>query len=260
MITPYSIKFLKKKLIKGIKETGGRNFLGRVTIRGQGGGDKRLYRYIDYYRRLNQFGMVVSILYDPNRTCKIGLVLFENGLSSFILIQKDVIIGQIVYIGSYLEDKAWVIKSGFALSLYQMPLYSILSNIEFKPLLGKSLCRAADTNCMLVGVYKNKGVLKLNSGWELHLSLNCISSFGSMSTRLENNICIEKAGKNRSLGFKPKVRGVAKNPCDHPHGGGNGKRSKPKIPVNAWHTVFKWKHTKHRKIDNKKRRLFKVLN
>ena len=86
-----------------------------------------------------------------------------------------------------------------------------------------------------------------------------MSSYGSMSSKLFSNVYIKKAGKNRALGWKPKVRGVAKNPCDHPHGGGNGKKPKPKIPVNAWHTVFKWKHTKNTKIDNKKRRLFKSL-
>lgn len=260
MITYYIIKFLKKKFIKGKKKTGGRCNLGRVTVRGRGGGNKINYRILDFYRRLNQHGVLINILYDPNRTCKLGLILFENSLSSLILIQKNMKFKDVVYLGSYKEDKENVIKIGYSMPLLNMPLFSVLSNIEFKPFNGGKLCRAADTSSMLIGKTKTNGILKLNSNWELHLPLNCISSYGSMSSQLLNNIYIKKAGKNRSFGFKPKVRGVAKNPCDHPHGGGNGKRSKPKIPVNAWHTVFKWKHTKNKKIDNKKRRLFKTLN
>lgn len=260
MITYYAIKFLKKKLIKGIKKMGGRCHLGRVTVRGQGGGNKKLYRVIDFYRRLNQYGVLCSILYDPNRTCKLGLIIFCNGLSSFILIQKDIKAGVIIYLGSEFMTTKNIIKNGYSLPLNEMPLYSVLSNVEFKPFKGKSLCRAADTSCVLIGKTNEKGILKLNSNWELHLPLTCISSYGSMSNRLSNNIFLKKAGKNRSMGFRPRVRGVAKNPCDHPHGGGNGKKPKPKIPVNAWHTVFKWKHTKNKKNDIKKRRLFKILD
>jgi len=260
MITYYAIKLFKKKLVKGIKKTGGRCNTGRVTVRGQGGGNKKLYRMIDFYRRLNQYGKVVAILYDPNRTCKLGLVLFDNSLSSFILIQKDIKIYDSIYSGSKNIIDKDIIKNGYSLTLNNMPLYSVLSNIEFKPFIGRGFCRAAETSCMLIGKTKVKGILKLNSNWELHLPLNCISSYGIMSSKLSSNIYIKKAGKNRGLGWKSKVRGVAKNPCDHPHGGGNGKKPKPKVPVNAWHTVFKWKHTKNKKIDNKKRRLFKKIN
>jgi len=260
MITYYAIKNLEKKIIKGLKKTGGRCHTGRVTVRGQGGGNKRVYRMIDLYRRLNQYGQLAAILYDPNRTCKLGLIIFENSLSSFILIQKNIKISDFMYLGSALDDKKEIIKNGYSLPLINMPLYSILSNIEFKPFIGKGFCRAADTSCMLIGKTKVKGILKLNSNWELHLPLNCISSYGIMSSQLFSNKYIKKAGKNRALGWKPKVRGVAKNPCDHPHGGGNGKKPKPRVPVNAWHTVFKWKHTNNKKADNKKRRLFKILN
>lgn len=261
MITYYAANLLKKKLIKGIKKIGGRCFLGRVTVRGQGGGNKRNYRIIDFYRRLNQYGLLVTAsFYDPNRTSKLGFIMFENGLSCFILIQKDVFVGSAIYLGSTFQENINVIQSGFCLPLKNMPLYSIISNVEFKPFSKKGFCRAADTSCLLVGKTSTKGILKLNSKWELHLPLNCISSYGVMSNKLLNNIYIKKAGKNRALGWKPRVRGVAKNPCDHPHGGGNGKKPKPKIPVNAWHSVFKWEHTKNKKIDNKKRRLFKILN
>jgi len=205
MIAAYAIKILKKKFIKGIKSTGGRCNLGRVTVRGIGGGNKINYRLLDNYRRLNQHGTVVDIFYDPNRTGKLGLIAFENSLSSLVLIQKNVNTGDFLFFGSnkkkinekFIKDQ---IKNGCSMPLFSMPLYSILSNIEFKPFLGKGLCRAADTSCMLVGKTSSKGILKLNSKWELHLPLNSMSSYGGMSSRLLNNISICKAGKNRGLG------------------------------------------------------------
>jgi large subunit ribosomal protein L2 len=233
MIAYYVIKFLKKKFIKGLKKTGGRCNLGRVTVRGRGGGNKVNYRVLDFYRRLNQYGMLIRILYDPNRSGKLGLIIFENSFSCLILIQNKMKIRDVIFLGSYKEEDGEEIKNGYSLPLFHMPLFSILSNIELKPFNGGAICRAASTSSMLIGKTKNKGILKLKSNWELHLPLNCMSSYGSISSKLLNNMYIKKAGKSRGLGFKPKVRGVAKNPCDHPHGGGNGKRSKPKIPVNA---------------------------
>lgn len=257
----YFFKKIKKKLTKGIKSKGGRNFLGRVCVRGQGGGNKRIFRYIDFIRRVNASGKVINIIYDPSRTARLGLVIYLNSFCSYILLQKNVKIGSVIYSGSSIL-KGNVIESGYSLPLKYMPLFSNISNIELKPFIGSTLCRAAGTSCILIGktLDNKKGVLKLNSKWELHVSLNCISSFGASSNKALNNLFIKKAGKNRALGWKPKVRGVAKNPCDHPHGGGNGKKPKPKIPVNAWHTVFKWTHTKNTKKDNLKRRKFKKLN
>lgn len=257
----YFFKKIKKKLTKGIKSKGGRNFLGRVCVRGQGGGNKRIFRYIDFIRRVNASGKVINIIYDPSRTARLGLVIYLNSFCSYILLQKNVKIGSVIYSGSSIL-KGNVIESGYSLPLKYMPLFSNISNIELKPFIGSTLCRAAGTSCILIGktLDNKKGVLKLNSKWELHVSLNCISSFGASSNKTLNNLFIKKAGKNRALGWKPKVRGVAKNPCDHPHGGGNGKKPKPKIPVNAWHTVFKWTHTKNTKKDNLKRRKFKKLN
>ncbi len=257
----YFFKKIKKKLTKGIKCKGGRNFLGRICVRGQGGGNKRIFRYIDFIRRVNASGKVINIIYDPSRTARLGLVIYLNSFCSYILLQKNVKIGSVIYSGSSIL-KGNVIESGYSLPLKYMPLFSSISNIELKPFIGSTLCRAAGTSCILIGktLDNKKGVLKLNSKWELHVSLNCISSFGASSNKALNNLFIKKAGKNRALGWKPKVRGVAKNPCDHPHGGGNGKKPKPKIPVNAWHTVFKWTHTKNTKKDNLKRRKFKKLN
>jgi large subunit ribosomal protein L2 len=228
------IQNLTKKLKKGLKSSGGRNNLGRVCVKGKGlcnSSFKRTYRFLDFYRRINKFGILLKICYDANRTGKIGLVLYENGLSVYMLIQKNLKILDTFYSGIFFEKK---IEKGDSLLLKHMPLFSILSNIEKKPLNGGALCRAAGVGSLLISkdFNLNKCVLKLNSGWQLPLSLNCISSYGLISNKWNMNT-IGKAGKNRGLGIKPKVRGVAMNPCDHPHGGGNGKKSKPTQPVNA---------------------------
>jgi large subunit ribosomal protein L2 len=252
-------KVIVKKLCKGTSIKSGRNVHGRICVIGRGGANKVLYKFIDFYRRLNMKGKVINIIYDPNRTARLALVLYVNSYCSFILLQKNVKINSVIYSGSIESDD--IIQTGFSMPLKYMPLFSNISNIELKPFNGSQLCRAAGTSCMLVGKIDNKlGVLKLNSKWEVHVSLDCMSSYGSIAYKALNNLFIEKAGKNRAFGWKPKVRGVAKNPCDHPHGGGNGKKPKPKIPVNAWHTVFKWTHTKNTKLDNLKRRKFKKLN
>lgn len=259
MISYYFFNKIFHKLSKGVARKSGRNNLGRVCVRGRGRANKVMFRYIDFYRRLNLKGKVINIVYDPNRTARLALVLYVNSFCCFILLQKSIKINSVIYSGTLLADD--IIQAGYSMPLKYMPLFSNISNIELKPFTGSKLCRAAGTSCMLVGKINDQiGVLKLNSKWELLVSLNCMSSYGSIAYKALNNLFIEKAGKNRAFGWKPKVRGVAKNPCDHPHGGGNGKKPKPKIPVNAWHTVFKWTHTKNTKLDNLKRRKFKKLN
>lgn len=260
IINYYIISSLKKNLIKGLKSTGGRNFLGRVCVKGKGfcnSSKKRIYRYLDFYRRINKKGILLDIYYDRNRTGKIGLILYENGLSAFILLQKGLKIYNTIYSGNFFFEKT--VKKGDSIILNNMPLFSIISNIENKPFKGGILCRAANVGALLISKDKNTGILKLNSGWQVKLSLNCISSYGIISNKWNNKI-IGKAGKSRGLGKKPKVRGVAMNPCDHPHGGGNGKRSKPKQPVNAWNSVFKWTPTKSKKYQLLKKRLYKKIN
>jgi large subunit ribosomal protein L2 len=200
MITSYFFKQYSKRLSKGISKKSGRNFLGRVCVRGRGGGNKRVFRFIDMYRRINQFGKVLNVVYDPNRSARLAFVLYLNSSCSYVLLQKGVKINDVIYSGSklYKDEK---IRSGFSLPLKFMPLFSNISNIEIKPLIGSSVCRAAGTSCMLIGKAKNnKGILKLNSGWDLHVSLDCISSYGSIAYKSLNNLFIEKAGKNRAFG------------------------------------------------------------
>jgi large subunit ribosomal protein L2 len=162
MIFYYFLRIFNKKLSKGISRKGGRNFLGRVCVRGRSNGNKLLYRYIDFYRRLNMKGKVINIIYDPNRTSRLALILYVNSYCSYILLQKNVQINNIIYSGTILCDD--VIQAGYSLPLQYMPLFSNISNVELKPFLGSQLCRAAGTSCMLVGKIKNNiGVLKLNS-------------------------------------------------------------------------------------------------
>jgi len=159
------VLFLKKKLAKGVKSTGGRNFLGRVCIKGKGlcnSSTRKLYRYLDFYRRINKKGILLNILYDPNRSGKIGLILYENGLSTFILLQKGVPLLSFIYSGeSYTLTN---IKKGDSTLINNIPLFSVVSNIENKPFKGGTLCRAAGVSCLLISKDKYKGILKMNSG------------------------------------------------------------------------------------------------
>jgi len=233
MIAYYYLNLLKVKLIKGLKNTAGRNFLGRICIFGRGSGQKRRYRYIDFFRRLNSYGTILKFYRDPIRTAKLALILYLNGFAAYSLVQQGVIINQLIYAGNSSPNNIDFIKNGYSLILKYMPLFTSLSNIELKPLLGSKLVRAASVNAIIIVKNQNFATIKLNSNWLLNISIECIASMGRMSSIFFNDIIIGKAGKNRALGFRPKVRGVAKNPCDHPHGGGNGKKAKPTVPVNA---------------------------
>lgn len=253
------IKVLNKKLIKGLKSTGGRNFLGRVCTKGRGlcgSSLKKVYRYIDFYRRINKKGFLLKIYYDPNRTGKIGLILYENGLSAFILLQKGLSILSSIYSGNFFIQRD--IRIGDSTIVNNIPLFSLISNMENKPFKGGILCRAANVGGLLVGKDNSSCIVKLNSGWQVRLSFNCIVSYGVITNKWNTGV-VGKAGKNRGIGKKPKVRGVAMNPCDHPHGGGNGKRSKPAQPINAWKTVFKWRPTKNKKYELSNKRLYKII-
>jgi len=177
--------------------------LGRVCVRGRGACNssyRTVYRYLDFYRRLNKSGKLLKIYYDTNRTGKIGLIMYENGLSCFILLQKGIKTLDYIYSGAYLI-KNYKINKGDSVLLNDMPLFSIISNIEMKPYNGGIFSRAAGVGALLISKDKFKGTIKLNSGWQLKLPLNCISSFGAITNKWNNNI-IGKAGKNRGLGKK----------------------------------------------------------
>ena len=176
-----------------------------------------------------------------------------------MLIQKDMRLFNEIFSGTFYDVKEGPIKNGFSLPLNYMPLFTTLSNIETKPFTGGLISRAANTGSLLILKDDLYGFFKLNSGWQIKIPINSMASMGPIVDSYNCNVSIKKAGNNRNLGFKPKVRGVAMNPCDHPHGGGNGKKSKPMVPSNAWKSVFKWRHTKNTKIQNLKRRVYKTL-
>jgi large subunit ribosomal protein L2 len=158
------INIFKKKLIKGLKSEGRRNFLGRVCVRGKGfcnSSSKRKIRYLDFYRRLNKKGILLNIFYDPNRTGKIGLVLYENGLTSYLLIQRGLKIFDSIYSGFLFKNNS--IKKGDSTILNNMPLFSIISNIESKPFMGSNLCRSAGVSALLINKNNKISTIKLNS-------------------------------------------------------------------------------------------------
>ena len=162
MIYHYFFNNMKNKLSIGVSKKSGRNFLGRVCVRGRGGSNKILFRFIDFYRRINMKGKVINIVYDPNRTARLALIFYVNSYCAFILLQKNIKINSVIYSGTLLTDD--IIQNGFSMPLKHMPLFSNISNIELKPFKGSQLCRAAGTSCMLVGKINEKiGVLKLSS-------------------------------------------------------------------------------------------------
>lgn len=255
----YFIKKFDKIIQIGKKSTGGRNFFGRVCILHRGTLNKRIYRFIDFFRRINMWGSILYRQYDTNRTAYIHAILYRNGLIAYIIaadfrnIEEDIFI----YSGAKLPIKLLPISS--ATILKNISLFSIVSMIEIKPFLGSKLCRAAGTKCLFIGKKQDKAILKLSSKWQLHVSLNSMAMLGQVSNSLHKFNIIGKAGKNRALGIRPTVRGVAKNPCDHPHGGGNGKKSHPPIPVTAWGRWAKGTPTTKTQFAILRRRLYKKL-
>jgi large subunit ribosomal protein L2 len=247
---------LNFRLIKGKCFSGGRNFLGRVCIVGRGGGNKRFFRILDSFKRLSLFGLVCKIIYDSRRTAPIVCILYENGLVAYSVLIDGLKLGSTIfsgYCGLFLLSNSF----GWSVPISNVKLFSLVSNLELYPFSGSKLIRSGGTSGILIGKSDKNAVVKLRSGWVFYVSLNSFAVFGRVSTK---TFAFEKAGKMRAFGFRSKVRGVAKNPCDHPHGGGNGKKSKPVVPVNAWGRFFKWKPTKNTKKDRLKRRLFKFIN
>lgn len=259
-----SLKFYCKQIISklsrfGIVSQGGRNFLGRICIKGRGNGNKKIYRHIDFFRRINQYGYVLKILYDCNRTSYIALIFYENGLNSFIIATANLKLNDKIYSGILNNSNIELTQKylGWSIPLKNIGLFTIVNNIEKAPFCGAQITRSAGTGSLLIGKNKNKAILKLNSKWEFNLNIACMATIGYNSNKKHQFKSLGSAGKHRNLGFRPKVRGVAKNPCDHPHGGGNGKHSSPVVPVTAYGKPAKWTPTTNKQKDRIKRRLFK---
>ena len=220
----------EKSLTEGLTKTGGRNNTGRITMRRQGGGHKRLYRKIDFKRtKRDMQATVLRLEYDPNRTAFIALIEYKDGEKSYIIAPQRLAAGDTV-ISSERAD----IKPGNAMPLRAMPVGTIIHNIELKPGKGAEIARSAGTYAQLVGRQSGYAQVRLKSGEMRMIHQQCMATVGAVSNPDHMNINLGKAGRKRWLGKRPQVRGVAMNPVDHPHGGGEGRTSGGRHPVTPW--------------------------
>ncbi|MEN9873358.1 MAG: ribosomal protein [Pseudomonadota bacterium] len=219
-----------KALTEGLTKTGGRNNTGRVTSFRSGGGHKRTYRIIDFKRRKWDMSAVVERLeYDPNRTAFIALIKYEDGELSYIVAPQRLGVGDTIVAGEKVD-----VKPGNAMPLKSIPVGTIVHNVEMKPLKGAQIARSAGCYVQLVGRDAGYAQIRLSSG-ELRLVPDgCIATIGAVSNPDNMNENSGKAGRSRWLGIRPSVRGVAMNPVDHPHGGGEGRTSGGRHPVTPW--------------------------
>ena len=232
-----------KTLTEGLRAKGGRNNYGRITVRWRGGGHKRSYRIIDFRRRKFDMPATVERLeYDPNRTAFIALIRYEDGEQSYILAPQRLQPGDKIVSGERAD-----IKPGNAMPLKNIPVGTIVHNVELKPGRGGQMARAAGTYVQLVGRDAGLALLRMSSGEVRMVRTECMATIGAVSNPDQKNISIGKAGRNRWKGRKPSVRGVAMNPVDHPHGGGEGRTSGGRHPVTPWGKSTKGKKTRHNK-------------
>ena len=232
-----------KKLTEGLSKKGGRNNEGRITARRRGGGHKRRYRIVDFKRR--KFDMpakVTRIEFDPNRTAFIALLEYEDGEQSYILAPQRLAVGDSVIAGERAD-----IKPGNAMPLQSIPVGTIVHNVEMKPGKGGQIARAAGSYVQLVGRDAGYALMRLSSGEVRMVRAECMATIGAVSNPDQANIKLGKAGRKRWLGKRPSVRGVAMNPIDHPHGGGEGRTSGGRHPVTPWGKPTKGARTRRNK-------------
>ncbi len=219
-----------KALTEGKSSSGGRNNLGRRTARWRGGGAKKSYRIIDFKRRKWDMPATVErIEYDPNRTAFIALLTYKDGEQAYIIAPQRIEAGDTVIAGESVD-----IKPGNALPLKSIPAGTIIHNIEMKPMKGGQIARSAGSYAQLVGRGDGYAQVKLSSGEVRLIPEVCMATVGAVSNPDNMNVVIGKAGRNVHKGWRPHVRGVAMNPVDHPHGGGEGKTSGGRHPVTPW--------------------------
>jgi large subunit ribosomal protein L2 len=236
-----------KALTEGKTSKGGRNNTGRVVVRWQGGGHKQRYRLIDFKRSKHDMPATVERLeYDPNRTSFIALIKYKDGELAYILAPQRLKAGDQVVSGERVD-----IKPGNAMPLANMPVGTIVHNVELKRGRGGQLARSAGTYVQLVGKDAGYAQIKLNSGELRLVPGECLATVGAVSNPDNQNTVVGKAGRTRWLGHRPVVRGVAMNPVDHPHGGGEGKTSGGRHPVTPWGKPTKGKKTRKNKSTDK---------
>lgn len=236
-----------KELTEGLKKTGGRNHFGRITTRHIGGGHKRRYRLIDFKRRKFDIGATVErIEYDPNRTAFIALIKYDDGELNYILAPQRLKAGDRVVAGEKAD-----IKPGNAMPLKSIPVGTIIHNVEMKPGKGGQMARSAGSFVQLVGKDQGMALVRLTSGEQRLVQAECMATIGAVSNPDNQNTNLGKAGRKRWLGIRPTVRGVAMNPIDHPHGGGEGRTSGGRHPVTPWGKNTKGKRTRNNKRTQK---------
>jgi len=239
-----------KKLTSPIKKTGGRNNLGRITSRRRGGGHKRRYRIIDFKRnKFNISGEIMTIEYDPNRSSRIALVDYQDNEKRYIIAPDGIKVGNKI-ISS--KDENIPFKVGNSMPLYRIPDGMLIHNIELKIGKGGQLSRSAGSYARLMAKEDGNVTLRLPSGEVRMVNENCLATIGTVGNKSHENIKLGKAGRSRWLGRRPKVRGVAMNPVDHPHGGGEGRTSGGRHPVSPWGTPAKGYKTRKKKNQSNK--------
>jgi large subunit ribosomal protein L2 len=237
----------EKSLIRPLKTSGGRNSLGRMTVRHRGGGHKRRYREIDFRRDKEGIpAKVASIEYDPNRSANIALLHYADGEKRYIIAPNKLQVGDRIIAGPDAE-----INIGNAIPLKNIPLGTNVHNVELHVGHGGQLARGAGSYARLMAKEGKYALLKLPSGEVRMVLLGCKATIGQVGNLDYENISIGKAGRNRWLGKRPKVRGVAMNPVDHPHGGGEGKSSGGRHPVTPWGVPTKGYKTRKRKSSDR---------
>ena len=221
----------EKSLLEKLKKTAGRNSYGRITVRHHGGGNKQKYRIIDFKRqKMDMPATVLTLEYDPNRSANIALIQYEDGVKAYILAPEGLKIGDKV-----LSSAAADIKPGNCLPIANIPVGTIIHNIELYPGKGAQLVRSAGVAAQLMAKENGKAQVRLPSGEVRYVRLDCKATIGQVGNQDHSNVQLGKAGRSRHMGIRPTVRGSVMNPCDHPHGGGEGKSpiGRPS-PVTPW--------------------------
>jgi len=221
----------EKSLLEPLKKKSGRNSYGRITVRHRGGANRRKYRVIDFKRdKFDMNATVLTIEYDPNRSAHIALLQYEDGEKRYILAPNGLSVGDVVRSGADAD-----IKPGNALPLQNIPVGTFIHNIELYPGKGAQLVRAAGNMAQLMAREGSHALIRLPSGELRKVPINCIATIGQVGNIDHENVNVGKAGRKRHMGWRPTVRGSVMNPCDHPHGGGEGKSpiGRPG-PVTPW--------------------------
>ena len=221
----------EKSLVVTVKKNGGRNNQGKITVRHQGGGAKRKYRIIDFKRnKLNVPGTVASIEYDPNRTANIALINYADGEKRYIIAPKGLTVGMTIVAGADAD-----IKVGNALPIINIPVGTMIHNIELRPGKGGELARSAGASAQILGREGNYVMVRLSSGEQRKVLESCMATVGVVGNEDSSLVKVGKAGRKRHMGIRPTVRGSVMNPNDHPHGGGEGRAPVGrKAPMTPW--------------------------